>query len=80
MARAEIVLVPPTAPPPEKHVALTLSYDEAATLLVLTDYVSGSPTLSGRRFTDAIASALSKAGVDRRDCPFEFDGDVDARS
>lgn len=48
------------------EVTLTLSEDEARTLLEITGKIGGSPTESDRRHTDAIGSALYRAGLVRK--------------
>lgn len=42
---------------------LTLSQDEAEALQALTGYVTGSSSTSPRKHTDAVYSALERAGV-----------------
>lgn len=67
MAIAQVHLVPPKPPKPVRIILLTLSEDEASTLLDVTHRVGGDPRKSRRRHTDAIGEALWSATVTRPD-------------
>jgi hypothetical protein len=54
------------------EVVLTLSFDEAQTLLDITHRIGGSAERTRRKHTDAIRDALARVGIppsDRRDFP-----------
>ncbi len=50
---------------PIKSVQLTLSEQEAKTLLVVTENVGGDPKLSRRKHMTAICNGLRDAGISR---------------
>jgi len=52
----------------EKVVKLELSEDEASVLRTLVGRVAGDPDVSTRKYTDAIGSALARAGVPSDSC------------
>ena len=54
MAKATLV----NQEPPKPNVLLELSYEEAETLLIVTDRIGGDPQLSRRKHTDKIGQAL----------------------
>lgn len=57
--RIETRLVPVT----DRHVVLTLSEDEAATLRAVCECIGGDMRKSRRRDMDAIGTSLSSAGI-----------------
>lgn len=59
MAKATVT----TKKPEVEKVHLTLSAEEADALVVLFDYVGGSPADSGRKHIDAIDKALRTLGI-----------------
>lgn len=61
MAEAELVV-----PVQLAHVHLILSHDEAEALSYVLSAVGGCPSSSKRKYTDAIAKALYKAGYGYR--------------
>ncbi len=50
----------------EDRIVLTLTPEEASTLLMITRMISGDPCLSRRKHTDSIGEALRDAGVEAR--------------
>lgn len=54
-------------------VVLTMSAEEASTLVKVLDHVRGNPWKTRRAHTDGIAFALREAGVRPANCTFEAD-------
>jgi hypothetical protein len=62
---AKATLVKPE--PPKPNVLLELSYEEAKTLLIVTDRIGGDPQLSRRKHADKIGQALRDVGLEYKE-------------
>ena len=63
MAKATLV----NQEPPKPNVLLELSYEEAKTLLIVTDHIGGDPQLSRRKHTDKIGQALRDVSLEYKE-------------
>lgn len=53
----------PPAPPPVQEIVLTLSTEEARTLVGILSKIGGDPNFTWRKYSGAIADALYRAQV-----------------